>query len=196
MSRKKGQALERAFAAWMVSALHYTTTVQREFVKGEVATRPYEVDVHGERYRRYWYALRVVGMLLFVLGMATIFMPHKFTLVTHAAEGIVAKIWPSAASSGILILALVALFVGEFGRKRSTHHAWVECKNRKTAVKRFDIEKLRGAVEDVRKNETASWKPDEVIVVSAAGFDDDAIALADEYGFVCYQRISYGFERV
>jgi hypothetical protein len=105
-------------------------------------------------------------------------------------------VWPSAASSGILIIALVSLFVGEYGRKRSTRHAWVECKSRKTNVKRADVEKLRGAVDDVRKNETARWKPDEVILVSAGDFDDDAIDLADEYGMVCYRRIPHGFERV
>ncbi|MDI3287337.1 hypothetical protein [Polyangium sp. 15x6] len=196
MPGAKGEALEREFAAWMVSMLHYTAATQRELINGEVAKRPYEVDVHGERFSRLWYALHIIGGLLFILAVAAYLLPDELALVTGAVEGTVSTIWPRAAGSGILMLSIAAFVLAILGKKRATTHAWVECKNRKTSVKRADIEKLSGAVQDVRHNARAPWKPDEVIIVSAGGFDDDALSLADTYGFVCYQRSGKWFAPV
>jgi hypothetical protein len=192
----KGQALEREFAAWMESSLNYTSTKQRDLVNGNIAKRPYEVDVHGERFSQIWNALRIGSLLFIALAMAAYFWPDEMSSVNDAAESAVSSLAPSAAGSGLVIMAFVAFVAGYVGKKKATTHAWVECKDRKTSVKRADIEKLRGAVQDVQKNPRAPWKPNDVIMVSGSGFDHDAISLARTYGIVCYQRNGAGFERV
>jgi hypothetical protein len=68
-----------------------------------------------------------------------------------------------------------------------TRHVWVECKDRKSSTKRADIMKLTSSVADVRQNDRAPWKPDEVWFASSSRYDQDAIAIAKEHGVRCFQ---------
>jgi hypothetical protein len=197
MSRAaKGAELEAAFAEWMMTSLGYTSTKRRVLINGKTAKRPYEVDVHGLLYSRFWRMLYVIGVLALFLAVATMLRPRDLADVHRAVENTVASILPAAAGSGLLLVGIAAFVVGVLGQRKTSRHAWAECKNRRTTVKRADVEKLQGAVRDVRENRRADWKPQRVLIVSGGGFDTDAIGIARSYGIECYERTDRGFQRV
>ena len=77
-------------------------------------------------------------------------------------------------------------------------HAWVECKNQLSTVKRQQMQKLISSAEDVKAHPDAKWKPDVLMYVSATGFDADALNFAMEYSIECYvpKENGRGFEQV
>jgi hypothetical protein len=192
----KGLELEQAFAEWMKVALGYTDTKQRDLINGNAAKRPYEVDVHGQRYSKFWRLLHLGGLCALLLAIGAFLMPRDLAPVNEAVESTVASVLPVATGSGLIVLGLAAFVVGLLGKRKTTTHTWVECKNRKTSVKRADLEKLQGAVRDVRDNPRAEWKPQQVLMVSGSAFDIDALAIARAHGIECYQRTEQGFSRI
>lgn len=198
-SRAKGVELEEAFAEWMTTSLGFTAVSRDHYAKGKAATRAYQVDVHGRLYNPRWRVLYYVAFVIWALAPAALIWPQQQDLagINAAVEDTVRGIVPEAAGYGLALLGLVAAIVGRVGRNRTTLHAWVECKNRQTRVKRADIEKLQGAVRDVRENPGADWKPARVMMVSGSGFDVDALAIARTHGIECWERTATGlFRRV
>ena len=68
------------------------------------------------------------------------------------------------------------------------HHLWVECKAHK--VKRTFIHKLVEEARDVKamnndNSDIQPWAPNMLMLVSDAGFDSDAVKLADKYKIYC-----------
>lgn len=51
---KKGQSLEKRVAIWVKRTLGWKTTKLRELVRGKTTRRPWEVDIHAEK----WLGLR------------------------------------------------------------------------------------------------------------------------------------------
>lgn len=192
----RGLSLERAFAEWMKKELGYTSVWLRVPVKGRVADRAYEVDIHGEKYSFFWDRMMRFGF--FGLGVAVLayLLPAEFHPVRRAMEAAVARLDPALVGHALLVVGGAATAVGFLGRKRAMTHAWVECKDTKTNVKRAQIQKLAAAVQDVRENEKAKWRPDVVILVAGSNFDADALNFAGEHGFLTYRRDGTGFEEV
>lgn len=196
MTEPRGIILERAFGEWMKSELGYTRTKLRIPVKGRVADRNYEVDVYAEKFSRLWDFLRIVGIVFLVLSLLVILAPREMLDVHRWMEDVIASFAPELAGYGLLIFGIAGFLLGYMGKQRSTTHAWVECKDQRGNVKRAQVQKLAAAVQDVRDNREAKWKPDVVIVVSGTDFDADALNFAKEYRFVCYRRLENGFKRV
>ena len=88
----------------------------------------------------------------------------------------------------LIIIGVLGIILGYWGNKKQTKHAWVECKNLSTNVKRDHIFKLNSAVKDVMKANNKTWKPDIVIMVSGKGFDIDALNFARSHNITCYQQ--------
>jgi hypothetical protein len=68
------------------------------------------------------------------------------------------------------------------------HHLWVECKAHK--VKYTFIQTLVEKARDVKelnyeKSDMQKWAPNMLMLVSDAGFDSDAVKLADKYKIYC-----------
>jgi len=196
MKDRTGKSFEIEFADWMEDELGYTHTQIREWVKGKAADRGYEVDVHGISFDRKWELIRKLGILLFILALATIFLPREFNWFRNMANQIVGSIVPDLVGFSLLIAGAIGFIIAYKARNRTTTHAWVECKDTKATVKRAVIQKLAKSVEDVRNSGDAKWYPDEVIVVSGSRFDHDALALAEEEGITCYEKTEDGFEEV
>jgi hypothetical protein len=197
--RAKGAELEEAFAEWMTTSLGFTSVSRKHYAKGKAAARGYQVDVHGQLYNPRWRALYFVAVCIWLVAAAALIWPQQEHLagIHDAVEDTVRGIAPEAAGYGLALLGVIAALVGRVGKKRTTLHAWVECKNRQTSVKRADIEKLQGAVRDVRENPGADWKPARVMMVSGSGFDVDALAIARTLGIECWERTATGlFRRV
>lgn len=192
----RGMSLERAFAERMKSELGYTRTTLRVPVKGKIADRSYDVDVHGERYSQIWDRLRVVGIVCLVLAALVILLPREMRDVHKWMQSVVASFAPELAGYALVIFGVGGLVLGYMGKQKATTHAWVECKDQRGNVKRAQIQKLHEAVQDVRDSDEAKWKPVVVVVVSGTDFDTDALNFTREYEFVCYRRSGNGFERV
>ena len=194
--REKGAELEVAFASWMESNLGYTSTNRNVLINGKASKRPYEVDVHGEIYSRFWRVLHVGGIAMLLLAIATAIWPRDLVEVHRAVEISVSSIVPEATGWGLAMVSMMAFVIGFIGKRKASTHAWVECKNRQGSVKRADMEKLKGAVHDVNENPRADWKPRRVIMVSGSRFDVDALGIARTHGIDCYERAGDGFQRV
>ncbi len=195
MPEPRGISLERTFAEWMKSTLGYTKTKLRVPVKGKIADRNYEVDIHGEKFSRLWDFMRIVGIIFLVLSLLVIVAPGEMRDVQKWMEDVVASFAPELARYGLLIFGIGGVLLGFLGKQRATTHAWVECKDQRGNVKRAQMQKLAAAVQDVRETKDAKWKPDIVMVVSGTDFDADALNFTKEYRFVCYRRSGTGFER-
>ena len=180
----------------MKRRLRYTEIQFRWQVKGRIAVRPYEVDIKARRFDRLWEAVRLLGIYFMCVALLSAILP-ELRAFRYSIEHAVGTIVPSLASYGLGILGLVAFVLGIHGRDRSVTHAWVECKNTRTAVKREQVMKLAACIEDVRRGGSANWEPDVVFFVAGeTGFDQDALNFTREHGFVTYQRAGEEFRLV
>ncbi len=196
MKDRTGKSFEIEFADWMEEELGYQETKTRVRVKGKVSDRGYEPDIHGIYFDRKWDVIRKLGIGLMVLALLTIFLPREFKWFKDISTQIVGSVTPDLVGYALLIVGALGFILAYKARDRTTTHAWVECKDRKTSVKRLDIVKLASDVEDVRKLKEAKWHPDDVIMVSSSGFDHDALEFAEEKDIICYEKTEDGFEEV
>lgn len=87
----RGISLERAFAEWMKSHLGYTRTRLRVPVKGRIADRAYEVDIHGEKFSATWDRVRILGVVLIILAVLVYALPSELEDVRKLMEETVAS---------------------------------------------------------------------------------------------------------
>ncbi|MGC4068909.1 MAG: hypothetical protein QM784_30550 [Polyangiaceae bacterium] len=174
-----------------------TDTKLNELVKGKVATRPWECDIHGVCHSVAWKIVRYVSIAVLVVGGAAILLPEYFGDTTSSVQG-AGKELESAVSSatgysiegfGLVIIGIVTIITSAVGAKRSARHVWVECKDRKTPIKRTDIIKVVEAVEDVRANDQSAWIPNEIWFAATSSFDVDATNFAQEKGVRCVRAM-------
>lgn len=193
-AHEKGKRLEDDFAVWMKKRLGYRKVHLRERVRGRVAERPYEVDVHGIRGHAWMTAVEAVGYALVVVAVAM--FAGELPEVRRVLRIAVAVVHPALAGFTLLLLGLGGILVGRYARRRRMLHAWVECKAHKTTVRREQVQKLLASIDDVRQHKGAAWTPDRILFVSSTGFDPDALNFARAYGITCYRREGKGFVRV
>ena len=193
--RAKGSELEQAFGSWMKRKLRYTRTEFRVPVKGKVADRAYEVDIKAEKFDERWDYVRRLGITLLALALVSAAFPAMRS-VRHVMEQAVGTVVPSLAPYALLLIGAIATVLGFQGKHRAVTHAWVECKDTKTRVKREQVQKLASSVEDVCADSTGKWKPDLVVLVAGSGFDPDALNFAREHDFITYQRDGEEFKLV
>ncbi len=189
----KGLQLEQDFAQWMQRKMGYNRTKFREFVNGKIATRPYEIDIHGIKEQAFWRLITLLGIALVVLSILMII--GELDVVRYYVQDVVSLIRLKT-KAALFIIGGIGLAIGYWGRSKHTQHAWVECKNLSTKVKRDHIFKLKSSVKDVRQSKDTRWQPDLVIFVSGSGYDIDALNFARANGIVCYQVKGKGFEKV
>ena len=190
----KGKKLEREFAEWMKSDLGYSKTYFRVPVKGKVSERSYEVDIHAVKHSKLMNAFSIAGIGVCLLALYASYADDA--RIKDVAARIIRILNPDQAGDALVILCVVGLLLGLYGRSKTKVHAWVECKNQKSNVKRHQIQKLISSVEDVRALEEPKWQPKRVLFVSGTDFDADALNFAREYAVTCYRRKPEGFELV
>lgn len=192
--RAKGSELEQAFGSWMKRKLRYTRTEFRVPVKGRIADRAYEVDIKAEKFDERWDYARRLGVTLLALALLAVFPTMR--PVRQVMEQAIGTFVPSLAPYALFLIGAIATVLGFQGRHRFITHAWVECKDTKTRVKREQVQKLASSVEDVCADSTGKWKPDRIMLVAGSGFDPDALNFAREHAFITYQRDGEEFKLV
>ncbi len=196
---QKGRELEEAFERWIRSTGRYFATQRNVRAFGEVAHRPYEVDVLGVRYSLRGQIATRAGAVLLTASAWVGWLPGKLVWVDGVVEWLGRWTHLVPPGSNHVLVGVLSFFVLAFGISRRKRYCWIECKNQKTPVKRWQVQKLHASVIDVRKyggRDEARWTPREVTFVSRSGFDADALALATEYDIDCYERSGDGFVRV
>lgn len=187
--RGKGSEFERGVAKiWEARGARRVTL--NEQVRGKIGQRPWECDVHAEFYSPIWRWISVAAYLVLCAGTGMLVA----ALVNPDAQRAVEQIDHDASTSiglvgwhrgvGLGAIGLVLLAVVHFGRAASETHVWIECKDRKSTIKRDDVNKLAKTIEQVRRGD-AKWKPDRVVFVSSSRFDQDAEAFARDSNIEC-----------
>jgi len=72
---------------------------------------------------------------------------------------------------------------------------WIECKNRKSSIKRDDVIKLVGKAEDVENacdKGREDFYFDKLAIVSTSKFDSDALLLAENKEVACFHYMTIG----
>lgn len=198
-TRNDGVAFERRFAAIMRESYGVRRTALRERVKGRVGSNPHECDVHGEIYSPAWDVIRIASYGIALLAIACLLLetfPEEAGRFGNAAvwlaklgSGVEARarsIHASIAPYAVALLGIACGWLAGAAKKRVERHVWAECKDRKSTIKRRDINVLAAAVADVRDDaSSARWRPDEVWFASTSAFDQDALAFAREHRIRC-----------
>ena len=193
--KAKGSKLEQAFGSWISHKLRYTRTEFRVPVKGKVADRAYEVDIKAEKFDERWDYARRLGITLLALALLSAVFPAMRPM-RHVMEQAIGTVVPSLAPYALFLIGAIATVLGFQGKHRAVTHAWVECKDTKTNVKRAQVQKLASSVKDVRDDPSAKWKPDLVVLVAGSDFDADALNFARQHDFVTYRRDGEEFKLV
>ena len=183
--RSSGIELENDFAQFMEDELDCIETTQREIVNGKIATRPYEVDVHGVILNKKKHNLYIIGIIILVFGALSLIIPE----LGNMASDTVALVEKSLIQYSSFIFIAIGGFLAWSYHDQRHEHIWVECKDLKTNVKRDHVIKLINAAEDLEKNEDKDmWHAQHLYLVSGSNFDQDSLAFADEHDVACYRR--------
>jgi hypothetical protein len=191
-AKKKGEILEVVFEKFMNRELGYSFTERNTFVNGKVATRAYEVDIHGKLTNPLYQNIKIIGFIIFGIALIQLLL-GIIPEVEVVLENIFTSISPSLAGFSLLIISCLGIYIGLTGSKNSIEHTWVECKNLKSNVKRTHVNKLNNSVIDRNKyvkslkESDNDWLVQKMIIVSAKSFDIDAKSFANEHGIICYE---------
>ena len=173
--RNDGIDFELDVLHWMRRQLGDGRYEHRQLQRGQVADRPYEVDIHAAIPKRFWPAVICLGFI--VAGILAAFTPSEVGMILS----------PVVIIAAVIISSVIA---------NSPTHVWAEAKDRGATIKRTDVLKLANAAADVRACGSANWHPDELWFVSRNGFDLDALNFAREHQVKCFVAGKRGFKRV
>ena len=87
----------------------------------------------------------------------------------------------------------VHVIKGRFLRK----DIWIECKNRKSSIKRVDVFKLLSAAKDIEgacKDGREDFYFDRLAIVSTSDFDLDALSYAEDNDVACFRYTNNKYE--
>ncbi len=180
--KNDGKRLEAKFGVWLATERGYEVTLRRQ-VRGAIAVRPYEVDVAGTLTRRWAFWLAMISISGCIVWLVMTVWSH----MNGGGEDAGGAYW-----AWVEFGLFVAMISGTYLWRE---HVWVECKDVKNGISRDQVLKLRQSVGDVKKY-GLGWKPRRVYMVTANRFQQDALALANSFGFVCYEEAEDGFRPV
>ncbi|UCD14051.1 MAG: hypothetical protein JSW60_01145 [Thermoplasmatales archaeon] len=83
----------------------------------------------------------------------------------------------------------VHLFI-DGGYWKNDRHIWIECKNRKSSIKRTDMHQFKEKAEDIKdayESDIEDFCFDELVYVSTSKFDGDALGYARKHDIQCFQ---------
>lgn len=163
-----GIPFERTVESWL-HRRGARMTERRVPLRGRVAQRTHECDVHATMIREVWRPAAAIG---------------AFFAFACIGGGLADELMMSLVS-GILGLACLVLTTVIF---LDPKHIWVEAKSGEATITRAVVWKLANQLEDVRNAPAALWYPSEAWIVARSPFDVDALAFAHEHGIRCFQE--------
>jgi len=204
VARKSGTEFEEKFAGYMKRACGVTRTELRTHVKGKVANRGHECDIHGVIEQQLWRRVRWSALLAAIATAAVLILPDHARPGESADIAAVGERGGSELSPvarviglpgwqvGLLALSLGAAVLARIALWQTTRHIWVECQDRKTSIKRTDINKLVNSAADAAALDDAKWTANELWFASSSKYDGDAKNTARENTVRCFQTDARG----
>jgi hypothetical protein len=184
--RNNGRPFEDEVYGWLCSDPRYTEIAPEMRIRPREAMNPYRVDFACFEFpeklafwsRNYKYLFNIPSLLLIPVMVlsAKIFSPD-FGIAVSVVMFI--YIWT-------LIIVKHTIIDKRYGRI-----TWVECRDRASKVSRRYVQEV-----ERRRDDAAACRPHQVLIVSASGFDEDAILLARAYKIQCWEKQGSEFVRV
>ncbi|HVT86798.1 MAG TPA: hypothetical protein VHD35_16450 [Chitinophagaceae bacterium] len=95
-----------------------------------------------------------------------------------------------------LAIGIISVFLAYLSRSRHKENVWVECKNRKTKSTFEDVKKSIDEYNDYKASGDTEYKYIAHYFVSASGFVENALKLANDNNVICYEYKNQTFEKV
>ncbi|MBX2841884.1 MAG: hypothetical protein KTR26_08930 [Flammeovirgaceae bacterium] len=189
----KGEQLEKDFAKFINALPGYKVLGRRQFFKGTIAKRNYEIDIVAENY-----LFKIQRFYIYYLSIITIlFILHAVSLIDFisSASVIFAKVIPNISFTGTIITLIVISIIPFFLRHYYPTLIFIESKNLSTKVKRDHMNKFINNVKDIvhKKGIKKSYK---LVFVSYLGYDKDAIQFARHHKVECWKGSGKKFQKV
>lgn len=184
--RGDGREFEDAVYAWLCLDSKYTEIGREMRIRPRQALNPYRVDIvcveYPQRFARWkkyellWWGMPVV-----------LFYPGLWAVGELMGQD---AAW--AFSLTVMGYWIIAMFLKErVVDRRWGRTTWIECRDRADKVTRKYVQEV-----ERRRDDAAAYQPYEVRIVSASGFEEDALLLAQAYKIQCWERVEADFVRV
>lgn len=181
-SYNKGLALETRFCSILKNELGCKNVRIRAQMKSRMNSRGSNVDIIGERQDIRGKRLQIVG-IIYLLICALVFCIGGLTNDETA-------LW------GGLIFELGGAISIILSKRYTTEHIWVECKNQKAKVSYSQMQKTIHEYDEYKASKNKEFKFVEQYFVSASGFVENALKLAEERGVRCFVVTDLGMKEV
>lgn len=187
----KGANFEKLFAEFMKSDLKWDGYAIRSQQKGKANSRGAQVDIIGYRKDVRYVRLYNLGLSYFIGGIVLL-ATWALLLVLDDPNTTIKEI---------------CLFVGLLGvggglycfwdcKHYKQENAWVECKNRKGKATYDQVQKSIHEYKDYVASGDKEYKFIQCYFVSASGFVDNALKLALDNDFECFEYKEGKFEKI
>ncbi len=171
---KKGIDLEKKFAEYIKSEMKYDKIKIRFQVKQANNSRGANVDVIGQRKNETgetWEGMGIIWLIICFIALVVGFI-MEFTNDWGSDLGLYLIICG-------FILEIVGIIALVISNAYNIDNIWVECKNLKSKVNISQINKMLTEIKQYKASGDSQYKFKEYAFVSASGFIDNAIELAE-----------------
>ncbi|WP_020533996.1 hypothetical protein [Flexithrix dorotheae] len=189
----KGEQLEKDFARFMNALPGYKVLGRRQFFKGTIAKRNYEIDIVAENYlfkikRFYVIYLSLLAILLLLHSLS-------FIDLFGSAGVIFSKVIPEISFTGTILCLVIISLIPFLLRKYYPTLIFIESKNLSTKVKRDHMNKFINNVKDIvhKKGIKKSYR---LVFVSYLGYDKDALQFARHHKVECWKGSGKKFHKI
>lgn len=188
-SFEKGIGLEKEFCEYLKTDLGWEKARIRSQMASNINMRGINVDIVAERInekdKRNYIILGsiylCIGTFVFLLGLD----------IVNENE-----VLGFSCLAGFFLMVLFAVLFYRMALDNIKEHAWVECKNRKTKSDIKQIKEVISCLKEYRATENRKYKFVEIYFVSASGFIDNAIELAERSEIRCFVKKDGTFKEV
>ena len=185
MTHRPATNLRRECAAWLKASLGCQSVEFDVALASTQGGKARTVDLRGEKYDSRWRRSKSSGVGVFLAAVVLQNVPPLFAFAADL----------SITPNRLLVISLLLIGAGHIGRIRTREYIWVQCKELVRPVRCADVQALNTAVEEVRRDETAKWKPAEVMLLTGTeGLEGDALELARAAGIRCFLWTGSAFE--
>ncbi len=188
---KKGLKLEQEFAEFLTTEMNYGKVKIRSQIKAAENSRGSNIDIIGERPNKKGERMKRLANSYLIIFFAM----FGGGLIIGYSNNWGVGIWTLLITVSIIFEAgaLIALFIS---KSNDIVNAWVECKNLKGKANINQVRKMIDEMSEYKASGDKRYKFYDFIFVSANGFIDNAIQLAERNNIQCYVKHEESFKQV
>lgn len=187
----KGLEFEQLFAEFMRTHLGLHRIKGRWHFPAKRLAQTIECDLLAGGTSQKWLLLTACALMIFaffvIIALATLVGgdgTNAWELARYIDSAAV-SITPQFKGWGLAAVVILAEVFVLLGIWRSRIHIWAECKDKKARIDRGEVFKVHARIDEARGYSRRANS--EVWLVSASGFEQDALTAADERRIICIQ---------